>query len=108
MLMGGHSNIEPEKVSLLYGDNGGPEARHDWNATVGYKDQQGNNVATLINAHLNNGSGLIIAGNEDGIKNPSFYLYKEDQLTGLKQAMSQEEIQNKVDFMEFLAKTTLN
>ncbi|BAW51501.1 cag pathogenicity island protein CagA [Helicobacter pylori] len=104
VLMGGHSNIEPEKVSLLYGDNGGPEARHDWNATVGYKDQQGNNVATLINAHLNNGSGLIIAGNEDGIKNPSFYLYKEDQLTGLKQALSQEEIQNKVDFMEFLAK----
>ncbi len=103
VLMGGHSNIEPEKVSLLYGDNGGPEAKHDWNATVGYKDQQGNNVATLINAHLNNGSGLIIAGNEDGIKNPSFYLYKEDQLTGLKQAMSQEEIQNKVDFMEFLA-----
>ncbi|GHS35231.1 cytotoxicity-associated immunodominant antigen [Helicobacter pylori] len=104
VLMGGHSNIEPEKVSLLYGDNGGPEARHDWNATVGYKDQQGNNVATLINAHLYNGSGLVIAGNEDGIKNPSFYLYKEDQLTGLKQAMSQEEIQNKVDFMEFLAK----
>ncbi|GAA7396892.1 type IV secretion system oncogenic effector CagA [Helicobacter pylori] len=104
VLMGGHSNIEPEKVSLLYGDNGGPEARHDWNATVGYKDQQGSNVATLINAHLNNGNGLIIAGNEDGIKNPSFYLYKEDQLTGLKQAMSQEEIQNKVDFMEFLAK----
>ncbi|GAA6948382.1 type IV secretion system oncogenic effector CagA [Helicobacter pylori] len=104
VLMGGHSSIEPEKVSLLYGDNGGPESRHDWNATVGYKDQQGNNVATLINAHLNNGSGLIIAGNEDGIKNPSFYLYKEDQLTGLKQAMSQEEIQNKVDFMEFLAK----
>ncbi|GAA8017041.1 type IV secretion system oncogenic effector CagA [Helicobacter pylori] len=104
VLMGSHSNIEPEKVSLLYGDNGGPEARHDWNATVGYKDQQGSNVATLINAHLNNGSGLIIAGNEDGIKNPSFYLYKEDQLTGLKQAMSQEEIQNKVDFMEFLAK----
>ncbi|WRB75937.1 type IV secretion system oncogenic effector CagA [Helicobacter pylori] len=103
VLMGGHSSIEPEKVSLLYGDNGGPEARHDWNATVGYKNQQGNNVATLINAHLNNGSGLIIAGNEDGIKNPSFYLYKEDQLTGLKQAMSQEEIQNKVDFMEFLA-----
>ncbi|GAA6955719.1 type IV secretion system oncogenic effector CagA [Helicobacter pylori] len=103
VLMGGHSSIEPEKVSLLYGDNGGPEARHDWNATVGYKDQQGNNVATLINAHLNNGSGLIIAGNENGIKNPSFYLYKEDQLTGLKQAMSQEEIQNKVDFMEFLA-----
>ncbi|GAA9976633.1 type IV secretion system oncogenic effector CagA [Helicobacter pylori] len=104
VLMGGHSNIEPEKVSLLYGDNGGPEARHDWNATVGYKNQQGSNVATLINAHLNNGSGLVIAGNEDGIKNPSFYLYKEDQLTGLKQAMSQEEIQNKVDFMEFLAK----
>ncbi|GHQ97493.1 cytotoxicity-associated immunodominant antigen [Helicobacter pylori] len=104
VLMGGHSSIEPEKVALLYGDNGGPEARHDWNATVGYKDQQGSNVATLINAHLNNGSGLIIAGNEDGIKNPSFYLYKEDQLTGLKQAMSQEEIQNKVDFMEFLAK----
>ncbi|WRC77984.1 type IV secretion system oncogenic effector CagA [Helicobacter pylori] len=103
VLMGGHSNIEPEKVSLLYGDNGGPEARHDWNATVGYKNQQGNNVATLINAHLNNGSGLIIAGNENGIKNPSFYLYKEDQLTGLKQALSQEEIQNKVDFMEFLA-----
>ncbi|WP_231259224.1 type IV secretion system oncogenic effector CagA [Helicobacter pylori] len=104
VLMGGHSNIEPEKVSLLYGDNGGPEARHDWNATVGYKNQQGSNVATLINVHLNNGSGLIIAGNENGIKNPSFYLYKEDQLTGLKQAMSQEEIQNKVDFMEFLAK----
>ncbi|WRD67963.1 type IV secretion system oncogenic effector CagA [Helicobacter pylori] len=103
VLMGSHSSIEPEKVSLLYGDNGGPEARHDWNATVGYKDQQGNNVATLINAHLNNGSGLVIAGNENGIKNPSFYLYKEDQLTGLKQAMSQEEIQNKVDFMEFLA-----
>ncbi|ACX99387.1 type IV secretion system oncogenic effector CagA [Helicobacter pylori] len=102
VLMGGHSNIEPEKVSLLYGGNGGPEARHDWNATVGYKNQQGNNVATLINAHLNNGSGLIIAGNENGIKNPSFYLYKEDQLTGLKQALSQEEIQNKVDFMEFL------
>ncbi|GAA8971895.1 type IV secretion system oncogenic effector CagA [Helicobacter pylori] len=106
VLMGSHSNIEPEKVSLLYGDNGGPEARHDWNATVGYKNQQGSNVATLINAHLNNGSGLIIAGNEDGIKNPSFYLYKEDQLTGLKQAMSQEEIQNKVDFMEFLAKNS--
>ncbi|UOS03950.1 type IV secretion system oncogenic effector CagA [Helicobacter pylori] len=104
VLMGGHSNIEPEKVSLLYGDNGGPEARHDWNATVGYKNQQGSNVATLINAHLNNGNGLVIAGNEDGIKNPSFYLYKEDQLTGLKQALSQEEIQNKVDFMEFLAK----
>ncbi|GAA9859116.1 type IV secretion system oncogenic effector CagA [Helicobacter pylori] len=104
VLMGGHSNIEPEKVSLLYGDNGGPEARHDWNATVGYKNQQGNNVATLINAHLNNGSGLIIAGNEDGIKNPSFYLYKEDQLTGSQRALSQEEIQNKVDFMEFLAR----
>ncbi|GAA8806333.1 type IV secretion system oncogenic effector CagA [Helicobacter pylori] len=104
VLMGSHNGIEPEKVSLLYGDNGGPEARHDWNATVGYKDQQGNNVATLINAHLDNGSGLVIAGNENGIKNPSFYLYKEDQLTGLKQAMSQEEIQNKVDFMEFLAK----
>ncbi|GAA9847658.1 type IV secretion system oncogenic effector CagA [Helicobacter pylori] len=104
VLMGSHNGIEPEKVSLLYGDNGGPEARHDWNATVGYKNQQGNNVATLINAHLNNGSGLVIAGNEDGIKNPSFYLYKEDQLTGLKQAMSQEEIQNKVDFMEFLAR----
>nr|CBV36371.1 CagA protein [Helicobacter pylori] len=103
VLMGSHSNIEPEKVSLLYGDNGGPEARHDWNATVGYKNQQGNNVVTLINAHLNNGSGLVIAGNENGIKNPSFYLYKEDQLTGLKQALSQEEIQNKVDFMEFLA-----
>ncbi len=103
VLMGSHSNIEPEKVSLLYGDNGGPEARHDWNATVGYKNQQGSNVATLINAHLNNGSGLVIVGNEDGIKNPSFYLYKEDQLTGLKQALSQEEIQNKVDFMEFLA-----
>ncbi len=103
VLMGSHSSIEPEKVSLLYGDNGGPEARHDWNATVGYKDQQGSNVATLINAHLHNGSGLIIAGNENGIKNPSFYLYKEDQLTGLKQALSQEEIQNKVDFMEFLA-----
>ncbi|GAA9058357.1 type IV secretion system oncogenic effector CagA [Helicobacter pylori] len=104
VLMGSHSSIEPEKVSLLYGDNGGPEARHDWNATVGYKDQQGSNVATLINAHLHNGSGLVIAGNEDGIKNPGFYLYKEDQLTGLKQALSQEEIQNKVDFMEFLAK----
>ncbi|GAA9026657.1 type IV secretion system oncogenic effector CagA [Helicobacter pylori] len=104
VLMGSHSNIEPEKVSLLYGDNGGPEARHDWNATVGYKDQQGNNVATIINVHMKNGSGLVIAGNEDGIKNPSFYLYKQDQLTGLKQALSQEEIQNKVDFMEFLAK----
>lgn len=104
VLMGSHSSIEPEKVSLLYGGNGGPGARHDWNATVGYKNQQGSNVATLINAHLHNGSGLVIAGNEDGIKNPSFYLYKEDQLTGLKQAMSQEEIQNKVDFMEFLAR----
>nr|CBV36429.1 CagA protein [Helicobacter pylori] len=104
VLMGSHSSIEPEKVSLLYGDNGGPEARHDWNATVGYKDQQGSNVATLINAHLHNGSGLVVAGNENGIKNPGFYLYKEDQLTGLKQALSQEEIQNKVDFMEFLAK----
>ncbi|GAA7878003.1 type IV secretion system oncogenic effector CagA [Helicobacter pylori] len=103
MLMGSHSNIEPEKVSLLYGDNGGPEARHDWNATVGYKNQQGSNVATLINAHLYNGSGLVIVGNEEGIKNPSFYLYKQDQLTGLKQALSQEEIRNKVDFMEFLA-----
>ncbi|GAA9468843.1 type IV secretion system oncogenic effector CagA [Helicobacter pylori] len=103
VLMGSHSNIEPEKVSLLYAGNGGFGAKHDWNATVGYKNQQGNNVATLINAHLNNGSGLVIAGNEDGIKNPSFYLYKQDQLTGLKQALSQEEIQNKVDFMEFLA-----
>ncbi|GAA9409748.1 type IV secretion system oncogenic effector CagA [Helicobacter pylori] len=103
VLMGSHNGIEPEKVSLLYGDNGGPEARHDWNATVGYKNQQGNNVATLINVHLRDGSGLVIAGNEDGIKNPSFYLYKQDQLTGLKQALSQEEIRNKVDFMEFLA-----
>ncbi|GAA9513711.1 type IV secretion system oncogenic effector CagA [Helicobacter pylori] len=103
VLMGSHNGIEPEKVSLLYGDNGGPEARHDWNATVGYKNQQGNNVATLINVHLYNGSGLVIVGNEEGIKNPSFYLYKQDQLTGLKQALSQEEIQNKVDFMEFLA-----
>ncbi len=103
VLMGSHNGIEPEKVSLLYGDNGGPEARHDWNATVGYKNQQGNNVATLINVHMKNGSGLVIAGNEEGIKNPSFYLYKQDQLTGLKQALSQEEIQNKVDFMEFLA-----
>ncbi|WP_199490338.1 type IV secretion system oncogenic effector CagA [Helicobacter pylori] len=103
VLMGGHSSIEPEKVSLLYGDNGGPEARHDWNATVGYKNQQGNNVATLINVHMKNGSGLVIAGGEKGVNNPSFYLYKEDQLTGLKQALSQKEIQNKVDFMEFLA-----
>ncbi len=104
VLMGGHSNIEPEKVSLLYGGNGGPEARHDWNATVGYKNQQGNNVATLINVHMKNGSGLVIAGGEKGINNPSFYLYKEDQLTGSQQALSQEEIQNKVDFMEFLAR----
>ncbi len=103
VLMGSHNGIEPEKVSLLYGDNGGPEARHDWNATVGYKNQQGNNVATLINVHMKNGSGLVIAGGEKGINNPSFYLYKEDQLTGLKQALSQKEIQNKVDFMEFLA-----
>ncbi len=103
VLMGSHNGIEPEKVSLLYGDNGGPEARHDWNATVGYKNQQGDNVATLINVHMKNGSGLVIAGGEKGINNPSFYLYKEDQLTGLKQALSQEEIQNKVDFMEFLA-----
>ncbi len=103
VLMGGHSNIEPEKVSLLYGNNGGPEARHDWNATVGYKNQQGNNVATLINVHMKNGSGLVIAGGEKGVNNPSFYLYKEDQLTGSQQALSQKEIQNKVDFMEFLA-----
>ncbi len=102
VLMGSHNGIEPEKVSLLYGDNGGPEARHDWNATVGYKNQQGNNVATLINVHMKNGSGLVIAGGEKGVNNPSFYLYKEDQLTGLKQALSQKEIQNKVDFMEFL------
>ncbi|PUD46659.1 type IV secretion system oncogenic effector CagA [Helicobacter pylori] len=103
VLMGSHNGIEPEKVSLLYGGNGGPEARHDWNATVGYKNQQGNNVATIINVHMKNGSGLVIAGGEKGVNNPSFYLYKEDQLTGLKQALSQEEIQNKVDFMEFLA-----
>ncbi|WQX24218.1 type IV secretion system oncogenic effector CagA [Helicobacter pylori] len=103
VLMGSHNGIEPEKVSLLYGDNGDPEARHDWNATVGYKDQQGNNVATLINVHMKNGSGLVIAGGEKGINNPSFYLYKEDQLTGSQRALSQEEIQNKVDFMEFLA-----
>ncbi len=103
VLMGSHNGIEPEKVSLLYGDNGGPEARHDWNATVGYKNQQGNNVATFINVHMKNGSGLVIAGGEKGVNNPSFYLYKEDQLTGLKQALSQEEIRNKVDFMEFLA-----
>ncbi len=103
VLMGSHNGIEPEKVSLLYGGNGGPGARHDWNATVGYKDQQGNNVATIINVHMKNGSGLVIAGGEKGINNTSFYLYKEDQLTGLKQALSQEEIRNKVDFMEFLA-----
>ncbi len=103
VLMGSHNGIEPEKVSLLYGDNGGPEARHDWNATVGYKNQQGNNVATLINVHMKNGSGLVIAGGEKGVNNPSFYLYKEDQLTGSQRALSQEEIQNKVDFMEFLA-----
>ncbi|WP_367686744.1 type IV secretion system oncogenic effector CagA [Helicobacter pylori] len=103
VLMGSHNGIEPEKVSLLYGNNGGPEARHDWNATVGYKNQQGNNVATLINVHMKNGSGLVIAGGEKGINNPSFYLYKEDQLTGSQRALSQEEIQNKVDFMEFLA-----
>ncbi|WRD52561.1 type IV secretion system oncogenic effector CagA [Helicobacter pylori] len=103
VLMGGHSNIEPEKVSLLYGGNGGPEARHDWNATVGYKNQQGDNVATLINVHMKNNSGLVIAGGEKGVNNPSFYLYKEDQFTGSQRALSQEEIQNKVDFMEFLA-----
>ncbi|GAA8957086.1 type IV secretion system oncogenic effector CagA [Helicobacter pylori] len=104
VLMGSHNGIEPEKVSLLYGGNGGPGARHDWNATVGYKDQQGNNVATIINVHMKNGSGLVIAGGEKGINNPSFYLYKEDQLTGSQRALSQEEIRNKVDFMEFLAK----
>ncbi|WQX19680.1 type IV secretion system oncogenic effector CagA [Helicobacter pylori] len=103
VLMGSHNGIEPEKVSLLYGNNGGPEARHDWNATVGYKDQQGNNVATIINVHMKNGSGLVIAGGEKGINNPSFYLYKEDQLTGSQRALSQEEIRNKMDFMEFLA-----
>ncbi|MGL2452072.1 type IV secretion system oncogenic effector CagA [Helicobacter pylori] len=103
VLMGSHNGIEPEKVSLLYGNNGGPEARHDWNATVGYKNQQGDNVATLINVHMKNGSGLVIAGGEKGINNPSFYLYKEDQLTGSQRALSQEKIQNKVDFMEFLA-----
>ncbi|MCH4609911.1 type IV secretion system oncogenic effector CagA [Helicobacter pylori] len=103
VLMGSHNGIEPEKVSLLYGGNGGPGARHDWNATVGYKDQQGNNVATIINVHMKNGSGLVIAGGEKGINNPSFYLYKEDQLTGSQQALSQEEIRNKIDFMEFLA-----
>ncbi|GAA9687058.1 type IV secretion system oncogenic effector CagA [Helicobacter pylori] len=103
VLMGSHNGIEPEKVSLLYAGNGGFGAKHDWNATVGYKDQQGNNVATIINVHMKNGSGLVIAGGEKGINNPSFYLYKEDQLTGLKQALSQEEIRNKIDFMEFLA-----
>ncbi len=103
VLMGGHSNIEPEKVSLLYAGNGGFGAKHDWNATVGYKDQQGNNVATIINVHMKNGSGLVIAGGEKGVNNPSFYLYKEDQFTGSQRALSQEEIRNKVDFMEFLA-----
>ncbi|EPZ92551.1 type IV secretion system oncogenic effector CagA [Helicobacter pylori] len=103
VLMGSHNGVEPEKVSLLYGGNGGPGARHDWNATVGYKDQQGNNVATIINVHMKNGSGLVIAGGEKGINNPSFYLYKEDQLTGSQRALSQEEIRNKIDFMEFLA-----
>ncbi len=103
VLMGSHNGIEPEKVSLLYAGNGGFGDKHDWNATVGYKDQQGNNVATIINVHMKNGSGLVIAGGEKGINNPSFYLYKEDQLTGSQRALSQEEIQNKVDFMEFLA-----
>ncbi|MGL2678898.1 type IV secretion system oncogenic effector CagA [Helicobacter pylori] len=103
VLMGSHDGIEPEKVSLLYAGNGGFGDRHDWNATVGYKDQQGNNVATIINAHMKNGSGLVIAGGEKGINNPSFYLYKEDQLTGSQRALSQEEILNKIDFMEFLA-----
>ncbi|MUU20433.1 type IV secretion system oncogenic effector CagA [Helicobacter pylori] len=103
VLMGSHNGIEPEKVSLLYAGNGGFGDRHDWNATVGYKDQQGNNVATIINVHMKNGSGLVIAGGEKGINNPSFYLYKEDQLTGSQRALSQEEILNKVDFMEFLA-----
>ncbi|EJC54876.1 type IV secretion system oncogenic effector CagA [Helicobacter pylori] len=103
VLMGSHNDIEPEKVSLLYAGNGGFGAKHDWNATVGYKDQQGNNVATIINVHMKNGSGLVIAGGEKGINNPSFYLYKEDQLTGSQRALSQEEIQNKIDFMEFLA-----
>ncbi|MGL2458271.1 type IV secretion system oncogenic effector CagA [Helicobacter pylori] len=103
VLMGSHDGIEPEKVSLLYAGNGGFGAKHDWNATVGYKDQQGNNVATIINVHMKNGSGLVIAGGEKGINNPSFYLYKEDQLTGSQRALSQEEILNKVDFMEFLA-----
>ncbi|EJB97188.1 type IV secretion system oncogenic effector CagA [Helicobacter pylori] len=103
VLMGSHDGIEPEKVSLLYAGNGGFGDKHDWNATVGYKDQQGNNVATIINVHMKNGSGLVIAGGEKGINNPSFYLYKEDQLTGSQRALSQEEILNKVDFMEFLA-----
>ncbi len=103
VLMVSHNGIEPEKVSLLYGGNGGFGAKHDWNATVGYKDQQGNNVATIINVHMKNGSGLVIAGGEKGINNPSFYLYKEDQLTGSQRALSQEEIRNKIDFMEFLA-----
>ncbi|GAA8148246.1 type IV secretion system oncogenic effector CagA [Helicobacter pylori] len=103
VLMGSHNGIEPEKVSLLYAGNGGFGAKHDWNATVGYKDQQGNNVATIINVHMKNGSGLVIAGGEKGINNPSFYLYKEDQLTGSQRALSQEEIRNKIDFMEFLA-----
>ncbi|MFP6345001.1 type IV secretion system oncogenic effector CagA [Helicobacter pylori] len=103
VLMGSHNGIEPEKVSLLYAGNGGFGAKHDWNATVGYKDQQGNNVATIINVHMKNGSGLVIAGGEKGINDPSFYLYKEDQLTGSQRALSQEEIRNKIDFMEFLA-----
>ncbi|MGL2741317.1 type IV secretion system oncogenic effector CagA [Helicobacter pylori] len=103
VLMGSHDGIEPEKVSLLYAGNGGFGDKHDWNATVGYKDQQGNNVATIINVHMKNGSGLVIAGGEKGINNPSFYLYKEDQLTGSQRALSQEEILNKIDFMEFLA-----
>ncbi|WRB09527.1 type IV secretion system oncogenic effector CagA [Helicobacter pylori] len=103
VLMGSHNGIEPEKVSLLYAGNGGFGTKHDWNATVGYKDQQGNNVATIINVHMKNGSGLVIAGGEKGINNPSFYLYKEDQLTGSQRALSQEEIRNKIDFMEFLA-----
>ncbi|RVY79416.1 type IV secretion system oncogenic effector CagA [Helicobacter pylori] len=103
VLMGSHNGIEPEKVSLLYAGNGGFGAKHDWNATVGYKDQQGNNVATIINVHMKNGSGLVIAGGEKGVNNPSFYLYKEDQLTGSQRALSQEEIRNKIDFMEFLA-----
>ncbi|MBM0605810.1 type IV secretion system oncogenic effector CagA [Helicobacter pylori] len=103
VLMGSHNGIEPEKVSLLYAGNGGFGDKHDWNATVGYKDQQGDNVATIINVHMKNGSGLVIAGGEKGINNPSFYLYKEDQLTGSQRALSQEEILNKIDFMEFLA-----